>query len=116
MLYMMAQHSLDLRNSEELFLIKVGLSRDTTKRKSIYKSNNPSALMIATTAGLEREESNCHSYLFKIGKHYSGEWYKVSQETFNQCLQYGFKGFPLKNPTQNIYFNYRLKPIDKVTN
>lgn len=103
---MMAQHSFDLKKNEELFLIKVGLSRNVDRRESNYRSDNPSALMIYTTAGTESEESACHSYLSRNGKRYAGEWYAVSKEFFIKCLKLGFVGFPLRNPNQNIYKRY----------
>lgn len=90
MLYMMAQHGFDLREGNELYLIKVGLSRNIRQRENSYKSDNPSALMIYSTAGTESEERACHNYLSKNGKHYSGEWYAVSHDFFEKCLKYGF--------------------------
>lgn len=103
MLYMMAQHSFDLKTQEELFLIKVGLSRNIGNRASSYRSDNPSAKMIFSTAGTEYDESKCHSFLYHYGTRYQGEWFKVSKEFFDYCLKYGFIGFPLKRKDQNIY-------------
>jgi hypothetical protein len=100
---MMAQCSTDLITNEELYLIKVGLSRDIDKRKSSYKSHNPAAVMIFTTAGTEREENACHNFLYNYGTRYQGEWFNVSKEFFHHCLKYGFINFPLKNKKQNIY-------------
>ena len=109
MLYMMAQHSFDLRTQEELFLIKVGTSSDTHKREKNYKSDNPSALMIYETAGTYREEEKCHFHLMHLGEWYSGEWYKVSKKVFNKLLEDGFKDFPLRYANQNIYLKHSAK-------
>jgi hypothetical protein len=86
-------------------IIKVGLSRDLDKRIRTYKSDNPTAVFISSTAGTEAEESKYHSYLAIHGKHYSGEWYEVSNDFYINCLQNGFKGFPLKDPKQNVYMH-----------
>lgn len=106
MLYMLGQRFIDNMGLPQC-LIKVGLSRDLDKRINTYKSDNPTAVYISSTAGVEYEESCCHNYLSLHGTHYSGEWYLVDNDFYINCLKYGFKGFPLKNPKQNIYMHIR---------
>lgn len=104
MLYMLGQAILDIKdNMTQKYLIKVGLSRKLTQRINTYKSDNPSAIVISTTAGVESSESKCHSFLLNNGELYSGEWYQVNKDFFNQCLKEGFKFFPKTQENQNIY-------------
>lgn len=103
MLYMLGQHIIDLKDNKEKFLIKVGVSRDVDKRIRNYRSDNPSAVCISQTAGTEPDERRCHSFLFLHGNHYNGEWFSVSKQFFNKCLQEGFTNFPLKKKGQNVY-------------
>ena len=106
MLYMLGQRILDCRdNLTPKCLIKVGLSRDINKRINNYRCDNPSAIYISETAGVESEERKCHYFLAKNGKHYSGEWYEVPNSFFEECLKYGFKIFPLKSEKQNVYMH-----------
>lgn len=113
MLYMLGQRIIDSRdNLKPKCLIKVGLSRNINKRINNYKSDNPSAIFISETAGVESEENKCHCFLAQNGKWYSGEWYEVSNTFFEQCLKEGFKFFPLKNKNQNIYMHINYSPND----
>lgn len=104
MLYMLGQRFIDNMGIPRC-LIKVGLSRNIDKRINNYKSDNPTAVYISSTAGVEYDESRCHHYLSLHGTHYSGEWYLVSNDFYINCLKKGFAGFPLKNANQNIYMH-----------
>ena len=106
MLYMLGQRFIDNMGVPRC-IIKVGFSRDLDKRINSYKSNNPTAIYISSTAGVEYEESRCHGYLALHGTHYSGEWYLVNNDFYINCLKNGFKGFPLKDPKQNIYMHIK---------
>lgn len=104
MLYMLGQRFIN-RQGIPKCIIKVGLSRDLNKRINNYRSDNPTAIFISSTAGTEPDESRCHSYLFSHGKHYSGEWFEVSNDFFIDCLKNGFQNFPLKNAKQRVYMH-----------
>ena len=106
MLYMLGQRIIDTPSFTPKCLIKVGVTRDLNKRIKNYKSDNPSAVLISTTAGVEQEESKCHIYLAKIGKLYSGEWYEVPNNFYVKCLKKGFADFPI-DKKQNIYMHTR---------
>ena len=111
MLYMLGQRIIDSKdNLKPKCLIKVGLSRDVNKRISNYRCDNPSAIFISETAGVEYEERKCHSFLRKNGKCYSGEWYEVSNSFFEECLKWGFNIFPLKKEGQNVYMHINYSP------
>ena len=112
MLYMLGQRILDNVDLTPKCLIKVGLSRNINKRMANYRSDNPSAVFISETAGIEYEERKCHCFLAKYGKHYGGEWYEVSNFFYEQCLKYGFRLFPLKSENQNVYMHVIYSPTD----
>ena len=102
MLYMLGQRVIN-NEAEPICLIKVGMSRDLKKRIKNYKSDNPSAIFISSTAGVEYDEQKCHRYLGLHGRLYSGEWYQVDNDFYINCLKYGFKnGFPLKRENQPV--------------
>lgn len=95
MLYMLGQVVLDINdNYKQKYLVKVGLSRKLNQRINTYKSNNPSAIVFDTIAGVERAERKCHQFLSQNGKWYSGEWYQVNKEFFTKCREEGFSFFP----------------------
>ena len=106
MLYMLGQRFINYQGIPKC-LIKVGLSRDLNKRIATYKSDNPTAVFISSTAGVESDENKCHAYLATVGNHYSGEWYEVSNDFYISCLKNGFTQFPLKNPKQNVYMHIK---------
>ena len=104
MLYMLGQRFINHQGIPKC-LIKIGMSRNLDKRIATYKSDNPTAIFISSTAGTEPDESRCHNYLETNGRHYSGEWYEVSNDFYINCLKNGFKQFPLKNSKQNVYMH-----------
>lgn len=105
---MLGQKIIDIKdNNKEKMLIKIGMSRDVDKRMSNYRCDNPSALLISTTAGVEREESYYHHQLYRLGmKKYGGEWFEVSEEFFTQCLKTGFNTFKM-HKKQNVYMHIK---------
>lgn len=106
MLYMLGQIIIDQKDSfTPKCLIKVGVSRNVTKRMGSYRSDNPSAVFISETAGIESDESRCHAFLSSQGKNYGGEWYEVSEDFYKKCWTHGFTIFPLKTETQNVYMH-----------
>lgn len=95
MLYMLGQAIIDIKNDSSVkYLIKIGLSRQLNQRIYSYKSDNPSALLIATTAGTESAEKSYHYLLSKQGHCYQGEWYEVNKQFFDNCLKNGFMALP----------------------
>jgi hypothetical protein len=118
MLYMLGQIVLDLRKDLiPTYLIKVGLSRDVDRRMNNYRSHNPSAMLISTTAGVEYEEYNCHFFLSRNGCHcYDGEWYSVSKDFFVKCLKEGFEFFPKQRKNQNVYKHISSIKINEICN
>lgn len=104
MLYMFGQVILDIKDDyKQKYLVKVGLSRKLAKRINTYKSDNPSAILFSTTAGVERAEHKCHLFLSENGKWYSGEWYQVDKNFFERCQHEGFHFFPRQRENQPVY-------------
>lgn len=116
MLYMLGQIVFDIRTLSPKHLIKVGVSRNVSRRMCCYRSDNPSAIHISTTAGVEPQENACHSFLSAHGKHYSGEWWEVSEEFFLNCLKEGFTPFPKKDKKQNVYNYIHEEEFNKIHN
>ena len=66
MLYLM----MDKRENSNL--VKVGVTRQITSRRSQYKSHNPFAIMRSSCAETEAKESQCHTDLYMISKNILG--------------------------------------------
>ena len=104
MLYMLGQVIIDVGGDlTPTFLIKVGVSRSLNARMAQYRTDNPSALLISTTSGVNAQETACHHFLSRNGKCYWGEWYKVDKDFFLRCVREGFDFFPKQNKKQNVY-------------
>lgn len=113
MLYMLGQIIFDIQKDfAPKCLIKVGVSRNVNQRLNAYKTDNPSALLISTTAGVNPQERNCHSFLSQNGKCYQGEWYEVNFDFFSKCITEGFAFFPKGNKKQNVYLHISKDKLD----
>ena len=89
MLYLM------MDKHDDFYLVKVGLSRDVSKRRRQYRTHNPLAIMRSECAGTEQREAQCHSKLIEWGaKRVNGtEWFYVSEELFKQIYKEGMGAF-----------------------
>ena len=89
MLYLM------LQKGDNEYLAKVGYTADTHKRRSVYHSHNPRAIMRSSCSGQVKQESACHSHLHLAGVERVGgtEWYIVSKEVFDQLYEKGMGFF-----------------------
>jgi hypothetical protein len=96
MLYLM------MHKGDNEYLVKVGYTTDTHKRRSSYRSHNPRAIMRSACAGQVSHESSCHwQLIFKGGKCVNGtEWYSVPKELFDILYEKGMG-----------YFRPNYKPI-----
>lgn len=113
MLYMLGQIIFDIQKDfSPKYLIKVGVSRNVNQRLNAYKTDNPSALLISTTAGVNSQERKCHSFLADNGKCYQGEWYEVNFDFFSKCITEGFAFFPKGNKKQNVYLHISKDKLD----
>ena len=97
MLYLMMSNTTDGK------LVKVGTSRDLKKRRQVYKSHNPLAIMRSSCAGTEESEFEAHEILSNIGKRIVGtEWFFVSETIFETLYLQGM-GYFFSN--KKIYFD-----------
>ena len=96
MLYLMMDRCYDK------YLVKVGESRDLTKRRRNYLSHNPLAIMRSSCAGTEIAEEFCHKELVKLGERVPHtEWFVVSKTVFDYLYSVGMRAF---FTDRNIYF------------
>lgn len=92
-----------MNNTADGKLVKVGVSRDLAKRRRVYKSHNPLAIMRSSCAGVEESEFEAHKILSTVGKRISGtEWFFVSESIFEALYLQGM-GYFFSN--KKIYFD-----------
>ena len=104
MLYMV------LDEKKDKYYVKVGVSRNITKRESQYRSHSPSIVFLCSCAGTEREEMNAHSFLaahsLKGGP--TNEWYLVTKTFYDECIEKGLRIIP-NCTNKRIYWHQRYE-------
>jgi hypothetical protein len=98
-----------LQKGDNEYLAKVGYTSDIDKRKYLYHSHNPRAIMRSACAGQLRHETSCHSKLYMAGGQCvkGTEWFSISKDFFDKLYKEGMGYFRPNH--QPIYFLESLK-------
>ena len=106
-IYLMGQIAKEINTSQEIYMIKIGQSKNLRKRISQYKTVNPYCKCIDTiiSDNYNSLEKQYHKKIKSINGTQidNTEWYIVSKTLFEKCLKYGFDIIDFYSIKQNNY-------------